>query len=139
MSYLLLLQMEVDNATLAKSKAGKTRGARSDWSHSQVFSDDDEEEATTKGGRSQASLWGDGSGKPVKGPKSRAASRKVLPECVAILPDHVWRRPVQSCMKEAIYCMEAGFLFDRPVTALHLHHLQTSTGLSLEVKIWADP
>ncbi len=67
--------MELDNATAAKSRAGKTRAARSDWN--QVFSSDDEEEATIKGGHSRASLWGDGAGKPSKGPKSRAASRKV--------------------------------------------------------------
>lgn len=73
--------MEVDTATVAKSRAGKARTARSEWQHSQVFSSDEEadEGGAAKGGRNRASLWGDSPGKAgPKSMKSHVTSRKVL-------------------------------------------------------------
>ena len=72
--------MDVDTATVAKSRGGKTRGGRSEWAHSQVFSSDDEEEAAANGGRSRASLWGDGPGRSRRNPTSHTPSKKVRPE-----------------------------------------------------------
>ena len=68
--------MDVDNATVTKSRGGKTRGARSEWAHSQVFSSDEDEDPTEKGG-TRASLWGDKGGKSAGPAKSHAPSRKV--------------------------------------------------------------
>ena len=69
--------MELDAATVAKTKSGKTRGPRSEWAHSQVFSSEDEEEATGHGRQSRASLWGDEPGKSTRSPKSHAPTKKV--------------------------------------------------------------
>lgn len=86
----MVLQMEIETATVAKSKAGKTRAARSDWAQSQVFSSDDEEEATVKGGKSRASLWGDAPGKSSRPAKSHAPPRKVFSSTTSTLFSFFW-------------------------------------------------
>ena len=68
--------MEVDTATVAKSRGGKSR-ARSEWAHSRVFSSDEEEEAKGEGPKSKASLWGDNPGRPPRPTKAQGPSKKV--------------------------------------------------------------
>ena len=119
--------MEIDNATVAKSKAGKSRGAQSDWSHTQVFSSDDEEEATTKGGRSRASLWGDGPGKPAKATRSHAASKKVLQSCQSVFLI-LYRRPLESCMEGV--SVECSCFCGGLLAASNLNNLQHSSEIS---------
>lgn len=71
------MQMNIETATVAKSRAGKSR-ARSEWAHSRVFSSDEEDIPTGRGARTaRASLWGDGAGKNSRTAKSQAALKKV--------------------------------------------------------------